>query len=478
MTQRRLVGMDLGIASSHTVRVLDEAGREVCRRRCVPTVASLEAIEAAALAGAEAGTRLEVVFEPTGPAWLPVAVFFHRRGHLVFRVSSAKASDLRRFLSRHAKSNGIDAATLARLPLVDPDGLHPLELPDEAAAALDRRVRVCDRLTQAASVHKVRIKDLVRQVLPVTPLTGDLGRADLAVLEDYADPRALLAAGLQTLTRVIAAASHNHLGAARAQQWITSAELALEVYAGHPAVAFTDLAAEIATEVRLLRAIEAELAEHATAREDAYRWTDPSQLARSLPGIATVAGPALTAAIGRPDRFATAAHFKSYLGLTPRASETGDTDRKGQPMSKAGSRLARATLIRVADTARKQDPQLARVYYTQMVERGADHLKATCVVAAKLAERLWTVMNRRMPYVICDVDGTPVTPDEAKQIITEQWTVTDEVRRRRRSRKTAGKAPQQAPTGHEPGARSAETRRPSPNRSSTNPSHNVKRRTT
>lgn len=478
MTQRRLVGIDLGIASSHTVRVLDEAGREVCRRRCAPTAASLEAIEVAALAGAEAATRLEVVFEPTGPAWLPIAVFFTARGHLVFRVSSAKAADLRRFLSRHAKSNGIDAATLARLPLVDPDGLHPLELPDAAAAALDRRVRTCDRLTQAASVHKVRIKDLVRQVLPVTPLTGDLGRADLAVLETYADPRVLLAAGEDTLTEVIATVSHNHLGAARAQQWLASAQLAVELYGEHPAVAFTDLAAEIATEVRLLRAIEAELAEHAVAREDAYRWTDPSQLARSMPGVATVGGPALTAVIGRPQRFATAAHFKSYLGLSPRASETGDTDRKGQPMSKAGSRLARATLVRAADTARKQDPQLAKVYHTQMVERGADHLKATCVVAARLAERLWTVMNRRMPYVICDVDGTPVTPAEVKQIIAEQWTVSEDVRRRRRSRKTAGKAPQQARAGHEPDARSVETRRPSPHRSSTNPSRNVKRRTT
>jgi hypothetical protein len=73
---RRLVGIDLGIASDHTVRVLAEDGREVCRRRCQPSVESLTAIEEAALAGAEDGTRLEVVFEPTGPAWLPIAVFF------------------------------------------------------------------------------------------------------------------------------------------------------------------------------------------------------------------------------------------------------------------------------------------------------------------------------------------------------------------------------------------------------------------
>lgn len=110
--------------------------------------------------------------EPTGPAWLPIAVFFSARGHLVFRVSSQKAADLRRFFSRHAKSNGIDADALARLALVAPDSLRPLVLPGADRAALDRRVRACDRLTKEASLHKVRIKDLARQLLPVSPCTG------------------------------------------------------------------------------------------------------------------------------------------------------------------------------------------------------------------------------------------------------------------------------------------------------------------
>jgi hypothetical protein len=203
MSERRLVGIDLGITSAHTVRVLDGGGQVLCRRKAVPTVESLGEVERAALAGTGPGVRLEVVLEPTGPAWLPVAVFFTQRGHTVYRVSSVKAADLRRFLSRHAKSNAIDADTLARLPLVDPAGLHPLELPGAERAALDRRVRACDRLTQQAAEHKRRIKDLVRQLLPTSPLTGDLGQADLAVLERYADPRKLLAAGHARLLRVI-----------------------------------------------------------------------------------------------------------------------------------------------------------------------------------------------------------------------------------------------------------------------------------
>jgi hypothetical protein len=41
--------------------------------------------------------------------------------------------------------------------------------------------------------------------------------------------------------------------------------------------------------------------------------------------------------------------------------------------------------------------------------------------------------------VICDIDGRPVTPAEAKQIIAEQFTVTADQRARHRM----GKAPQQ-----------------------------------
>ena len=286
MNHRRLVGIDLGTT--------------IAKRKAWPTLESLGEIEAAALDGCPPGTRLEVVMEPTGPAWMPIAVFFTTRGHVVHRVSSAKAHDLRRFLSRHTKTNGIDADTLARLPLFDPAGLQPLVLPRAERAALDRRVRVTDRLTEQGAVHKRRIKDLTRQLMPMTPLNGDLGVADLAVLERYADPNALFRAGEKRLTTLIAKASNGQQGIDRARQWIDAAGASIELYAGHPAVAFADLAAEIATEVRLLRAVQTELTAHAAERESCYRWVDPTQLARSLPGVADVSGPRPRRRHGRP----------------------------------------------------------------------------------------------------------------------------------------------------------------------------------
>src|SRR5512135_885131 len=142
----RILGLDLGITSAHRGVVVDGEGQVLARRSAVPTVDSLAVLEAAALHGAAPGARILVVGEPTGPAWLTIAVFFGRRGHLVVRVSSGKAADLRRFLSRHAKTNGIDAETLARLPLVASDSLEPVELPGAARATLDRRVRAVARL--------------------------------------------------------------------------------------------------------------------------------------------------------------------------------------------------------------------------------------------------------------------------------------------------------------------------------------------
>jgi transposase len=202
----RLLGLDLGVTSEHAAVVLDSTGSACARRRARPTVDRLTALETSALAGAEPATRLVVVIEPTGPAWLPIAVFFGRRGHTVLRITSAKAAALRRFLARHAKSNGIDAETLARLPLVAPSGPTAVEFGNRARASLDRRVRAVQRLTAEIGRRKTRISALTQALVPTiaTALSDDgLSQTDLAVLERYADPRALLAAGPARLTRLV-----------------------------------------------------------------------------------------------------------------------------------------------------------------------------------------------------------------------------------------------------------------------------------
>jgi hypothetical protein len=76
----RLLGIDLGITSDHTavvsttpamfVPVVVPAPRWPAWPRSTPPIRA---------------PGLVVVVEPTGPAWLPVAVFLGRRGHTVLR---------------------------------------------------------------------------------------------------------------------------------------------------------------------------------------------------------------------------------------------------------------------------------------------------------------------------------------------------------------------------------------------------------
>jgi hypothetical protein len=98
-----------------------------------------------------------------------------------------------------------------------------------------------------------------------------------------------------------------------------------------------------------------------------------------------------------------------------------------------------------------------------MVDRGANHTKALSVTATHLARRLWRTLERATPYVICDVDGQPLSKEDARAVIAEHWTVPEDVRQRRRSKKKPGKAPHNVLAGHSNnGAHRASTRRPSP----------------
>ena len=62
------------------------------------------------------------------------------------------------------------------------------------------------------------------------------------------------------------------------------------------------------------------------------------------------------------------------------------------------------------------------------------------MVAGALTERAWAVMNWQMPY----------TPKQAKRINTEDFTVPDEVRRRRRSKDLEPDPTQRATNGGTP----------------------------
>lgn len=123
----RTIGIDLAISATHKAMVADEQANiitPVIRLETDP--ADLERLLRRAREGADENEPLRVVMEPTGLAWLPLASYFIQRDVTVYLVNTQQVADLRKFYSKHAKSDRISAEVLVRLPWVNPEALHPL----------------------------------------------------------------------------------------------------------------------------------------------------------------------------------------------------------------------------------------------------------------------------------------------------------------------------------------------------------------
>jgi hypothetical protein len=72
-----------------------------------------------------------------------------------------------------------------------------------------------------------------------------------------------------------------------------------------------------------------------------------------------------------------------------------------------------------------------------MVDAGKHHNSALCHIATTLLNRIMACWRAGQPYILRDVDGTPVTREQARAIITERYTIPKEIRAQRRTT-TAG----------------------------------------
>ena len=79
---------------------------------------------------------------------------------------------------------------------------------------------------------------------------------------------------------------------------------------------------------------------------------------RSVPSIGPVTAAAFIATVDDAQRFRHAHHLEAYLGLVPRESSSGDTQRRG-PITKVGHSHTRWLLIQAALSILRRRPPAA-----------------------------------------------------------------------------------------------------------------------
>ena len=197
---------------------------------------------------------------------------------------------------------------------------------------------------------------------------------------------------------------------------------------------FDDLQEEIACELRLMETDEVEVERVSGRIEELYIQIHPTDLLRTIPGVGVRTAQVFLAVIGDPHRFRSQAAFANWTCIVPGANQSSDTESKGLRMTKAGSFMIKRALYQAGEITRRFDPQLAYLYYREMVNHGKNHKQAMGAVMSHLGARILAVLRENRPYELRDIHGHPISNKDAVRLIQLEYQVPEVIRQARRRR--------------------------------------------
>jgi transposase len=395
--------------------------------------------------------ELTVVVEPTRNAWIVLAEWFRRRGARVVMVPTTQSADLRKYYSKHTKSDRIDSELLARLPLLHPEGLREYS-GQGPADPLRRLVKQRSTMVKRRVAVYARLDALVELLGPAwyAVLGSNYGIAALEFLARYADPNAVIRLGHGRLSRFLMARSRGAWREEHAAGLIVAAKETLALW-GPDGMNFAELAEDIGHEAEQALFLTRQIKQIDERVANLYADADPDRIVASAPGVGHVISAVIAGRIGDPHRFTSLAAIRAYTGLTPKVSQSG-VSKVESSITKAGDPLLREMLCTAADQARKVDPQIA-AKYQRLMAGDRHHDSAICHLATLLVTRIASCMRNGQPYALRDVDGTPITEGQGRMIVKERYQIEprcrDNVRHRRmrdRRKQAAGQESQESPS--------------------------------
>jgi transposase len=442
----RIIGIDLATTAQHRAIVVDGRSEFISPLLKFDTrLTDLERLRSRALKDAPPDEELVVVMEATDINWYPVAVYFCQHAARVHVVNPRMSADLARFYKRHARSDRLSAKVLARLPLVSPESLYPFVLSSPDHLALQRACKELDRLTVRISAHKNRLQAIDRLGWP--GLKARVFKTPDSPLcrwfrQYFYDPRQVVAAGVAGLCQAWRAADSYDEDERWIEHLLELAKELLALYGDQGAyLDYRALAGEVQREQRRLAEVEADARDvRLRLTRPRYRQLHASRHLETMPGVGQDGAAVYVGFVGSVSRFANGRSFRGWSGMVPRSQQSGESESKGLKISQAGPDLIKKYAYLDADSARHRDPQIAAIYYDQMVNKGQHHTQAVCACATHLLDRVRVILTEDRAYQLRDVGGTPVTPEQAQAIIAERYLVPKEVRERNNWRARRGRA--------------------------------------
>ena len=428
MSEVRL-GIDVACRADHRASLADERGEFIWSSwKFRTTTADLERLWAKIPDGAS----VTVILEPTRNAWVPLSAWLQARGATVILVPPEQSADLRTTTTSTPRPTGwiprcwlvcrccTPRACAASTTSVRPN--HCAE-PCVTASAWSSAAapQASDSMhSSSCSVQGGPIPS--DRPPPRRPPWSSWRNTPIHVLSSVS--------GAARLAALLIRSSAGLWREDKADELLAMANETLELWSCG-GIDFTELAHDIASEVRVLRLLDDEITAADKRIAVLYDEADPEGIVRSAPGLGPVLSAAILGNAGDFNRFANLAGVRSFTGFVPKIDQSGlVAAHKG--ITKAGDAGLRQALYMAADHARHIDPTLAQRYYRLVMVEGKHHNSALCSVSAVLITRIAACWRKGELYQLRDEDGEAITEAEGKAACADRFKIDPKVRAARR----------------------------------------------
>ncbi len=324
------------------------------------------------------------------PYGLNLSYFLISIGFNLVEVNTFRAGQFRKAQGRKAKTDSIDARSVADILLL---GDHkPLCIPDPILDNLKDLTRFRSDLVEEKAAMIIHLKEALSILFP--EFENVFKRLDsagsLALLVAFPGPDLVITAGEERVGEVLSAASPHRLGIGMAKRIVEAAHETVGVTQKQPALGIK--ISILASQIRNLQSTIHDLDTQITALFN----TIPCR-PKGFPVGRDTSLAAIVAEIGDVKRFPTLKKFLSHLGWCPQTFQTGGYRLEHPKMSHAGSRYVRKLIWMLSILAIRTVPRY-RIYFQRRVGEGKAKMHVLAAVGRKLLSVLYAMLKRGIAY--------------------------------------------------------------------------------
>jgi transposase len=384
-----VVGIDVA-KRSHVVCAIDARTGKV-RQRSKRIEASSAGYAELQHALAEWGTpqSLLIGLEATGTLWEPLHDSLTHAGYSVLLLNPRQTAAWAAGLGLRAKTDGMDAQTLARGLLA---GLARASvLPSETIQALRELTRARRDLIGTRTAVRQRLLDELVVAFPELPdhLPDhcDLARpAVLDLLSSYGSAQSIAAADPTEIAAHLAEQSGGRWGAGEAE---VLQSLARASAASTRAVSARALVVQ--TFARQLRELQPHIAALEAAIAAVLEQDEPGGRLLEIPGIGPIHAATIRAELGDVSRFTTVDQAVAYAGLEPRVRQSGAFVGQAKLSKRGPGALRHALYLATLVAVRYREEWRDR--YQRLLDRGRAKKEALTILSRALLRVIYHLLS-------------------------------------------------------------------------------------